>query len=397
MCGKILKGMLGVHCANYSTLHVLGGPVSRHGVGSVTLPLPQDRFFHFQPSDEAGFNWHPLEDTLSFRIAYDGIHLLVSFQCDLCWFRNLHQHNPIDDAPANQFPLCIHRANLNAVWGRETLTVQATLWGAVQMVSIWTLTQTPIALPSRRPYPVSDSFGMRVAIAMLVKSLEPGRYSKMQQQFETFCKSRASYANMHMSSLDGSEALWMVGGDTAKLYLTQLPTNSLWFERFALGCLHRMGQDVRQDWAITLHAMHGLMDTLEREWTKAGFQEQHQHAALAGAFAIIVFCGSFQGNEVFLTDLYGLNIHLGELESRDHVIIPLLGKYKGELHHRYHLTPMLATTDHFWLERLVRVQHEVGVRHGSAFSDVSGQISSPCFIESVIAERLQQVGIPNQV
>jgi hypothetical protein len=170
MCGKILKGMLGVHCANYSTLHVLGGPVSRHGVGSVTLPLPQDRFFHFQPSDEAGFNWHPLEDTLSFRIAYDGIHLLVSFQCDLCWFRNLHQHNPIDDAPANQFPLCIHRANLNAVWGRETLTVQATLWGAVQMVSIWTLTQTPIALPSCRPYPVSDSFGMRVAIAMLVKS-----------------------------------------------------------------------------------------------------------------------------------------------------------------------------------------------------------------------------------
>jgi hypothetical protein len=45
------------------------------------------------------------------------------------------------------------------------------------------------------------------------------------------------------------------------------PTQSVWFERFALGCLRRMGQDVHQDWAISLPAMQALMQLFEEEWS----------------------------------------------------------------------------------------------------------------------------------
>jgi len=128
---------------------------------------------------------------------------------------------------------------------------------------MWRLARIPIELPHRGPFLVGDVLGLRVAIGMLIKSLEPGRYSKTYQQFETIRKLRAAYANMHMSSVEGVDSLRTVGGETAKMSLTLLPTNSLWFERFAQGCLKRMGQDVRQDWAVTLPTIHNLLETLD--------------------------------------------------------------------------------------------------------------------------------------
>jgi hypothetical protein len=44
-------------------------------------------------------------------------------------------------------------------------------------------------------------------------------------------------------------------------------------------------------------------------------------------------------------NLHGLQKHLDELEEWDHVIIPLLWKYRGKIHHRYHLTFTAVETD----------------------------------------------------
>lgn len=96
------------------------------------------------------------------------------------------------------------------------------------MLALWRVVHLPIDLPPRGPFPVKDSFGLRTAIAMLVKSLEPGRYSKDHQQFETIRKLRASYSNMYMSSSLGVDCLKTFGGEAAKLALTNLPTNSTW-------------------------------------------------------------------------------------------------------------------------------------------------------------------------
>jgi len=143
--------------------------------------------------------------------------------------------------------------------------LKATLWATKQLLALWQRLGCPPQLPRLGPFPVVDSVGFGVALAMLLRSLEPRRHSKLYQQFETIRKLRAGYSNLYMASCEGSQSLCSVGGDQPKYYLTSSSTQSLWFERFAQGCLRRMGQDVHQDWAIPLPVMYALMQILEEE------------------------------------------------------------------------------------------------------------------------------------
>ncbi len=238
---------------------------------------------------------------------------------------------------------------------------------------------------------------MGVAIAMLLKSREPGRYQMSHQQFETIWKLRAGFSNVFMASKEGVLSLRPVSGDRAKHHLSQSPTQSLWFERFSQGCIHRMGKDVQQDWDIPLPVMHELMKVLEVEWQGAENEDGQQKELVAsiGAYSLIAFGGSFRGSEVFLTDLQGLCKYLGELNG-DHVIIPLLGRFKGELHSRYHLSPLAAETSSglkigLWIERLVDVREKEGRIQGPAFCDKAGRIAKAQDNEKAIMERLQTV------
>lgn len=98
-----------------------------------------------------------------------------------------------------------------------------------------------------------------------------------------------------------------LGRDTAKSFLTTCPTQSMWFERFAKGCLKRMGQEVRQDLAVSIHIMKAYQELLEREWRVTEDDEKERiKLALIGAYAMIAFAGSFRGHEVFLVDTHGL-------------------------------------------------------------------------------------------
>ncbi len=222
---------------------------------------------------------------------------------------------------------CIRRANLDSVWGREVQTVNANLRTIKQLIRVWERAGLEPQLPALGPFPVKDSLGMGVAVGMLLKSLEPGKYNEHYEQFETIRKLRASYSNLYMASVEGVSSMRTVGGDRAKHHLTYSPTQSLWFERFSQGCLRHMGQDVRQDWAIPLPAMHGLMRVLESEWSDPIDEEHKELVASIGSYALIAFCGSFRGPEVFLVDLYGLRKYIAEdsNDDRDHVIILLLG------------------------------------------------------------------------
>jgi hypothetical protein len=101
-----------------------------------------------------------------------------------------------------------------------------------------------------------------------------------------------------------------------------------------------------------------------------------------GSFAAIAFGGSFRGNEVFLTDLYGLAKYsrtpLLENGTR-YVIIPLLGRFKTEDGEQYHLTPLAYQTNS---------GIRIGVWHGPAFSDRWGRPLNSHWMEM---ERLQEV------
>mmetsp|Transcript_9798 Transcript_9798/g.14169 ORF Transcript_9798/g.14169 Transcript_9798/m.14169 type:complete len:206 (-) Transcript_9798:1096-1713(-) len=190
---------------------------------------------------------------------------MTSFQCDLCVFRNLTGRNPIEHSPRDRLlQCCIRRCNLDALWGRERATVDANRRGVHKLLELWKKVGIIPNLPRLGPYPVEDKLGYSVAIAMLLKSLEEGKYASYQQ-FEVIRSLRSSFSNLYLASMEGAYCQRLVGRDTTKLFLTESPTQSIFFERFATGCKRRMGQEVRQDLAISLEVMHALMQELEKD------------------------------------------------------------------------------------------------------------------------------------
>jgi hypothetical protein len=111
---------------------------------------------------------------------------------------------------------------------------------------------------------------------------------------------------------------------------------------------------------------------------------------------LIAFCRSFRGLEVFLVDLNGLIKYGSELKEKgqsDHIIIPLLGRFKGEQNLRYHLAPLAAITNSglqvkLWVERLLEMRRREGRPHGPALCDRHGNIIKPYVYQEALAEKL---------
>jgi len=236
---------------------------------------------------------------------------------------------------------------------------------------------------------------MAAAVAMLSKSTRPGRHDEAYTQFESLRKLRAAYSNFyHASALSASTAMTL-GRDTAKSFLTTCPTQSMWFERFAKGCLKRMGQEIKQDLAVSIHVMKALQGCLEREWQRRNVTDWID-LALLGAYAVVAFAGSFRGHEVFLVDAYGLLKYASEERferGEKFVMIPLLGKYKTEAHESYHLTPLAAKTNsgleiELWVQRLAWAKRTQPISHGPAFSEVAGRVLDSRWVEMELLDRL---------
>ena len=136
------------------------------------------------------------------------------------------------------------------------------------MTRLWTRVGLTPTFPPLGPHPVSDLFGISVVIAMILKSLDPGRYAQ-HQQFESIRKLQAAFSNIYMTLLEGTACLRTFGGDWKKHFLTSSPMQSSFFECFSQGGIRCMGQEVCQDWAIMLPTMHALMGTLELDWSAA--------------------------------------------------------------------------------------------------------------------------------
>jgi hypothetical protein len=252
--------------------------------------------------------------------------------------------------------------------------------------------------PPLGPHPVQDTMGYSIAIAMVLKSRDPGRYADYQQ-FETIRKLRSGFSNVYMASSIGVASLRTIGGDKVKHFLNDCPTHSLWFERFTRGCLSRMGQIVRQDMAVSLGLMHAFLTRLDQEWVGATTVPEKSLIASLGAYASIAFCGSFRGSEVFMVDLYGLRKYYQDHLSaggKEYLIIPLLGRFKNEIGEQYHLTPLVAITNSGlnvkqWVKRLLDIRTAEKRHHGPAFGTPRGEVASAAAYEREILERFQSI------
>ena len=104
--------------------------------------------------------------------------------------------------------------------------------------------------PATGPFPLKDTMGIGIAVYMLKRSLDKGRY-RNNLQFETVRKLSSTYSNIWHSSRK-TLTTSVMARDIKKTYVTTCPTYGLWFERFILGMHKRMGAEAHQDQAITL-------------------------------------------------------------------------------------------------------------------------------------------------
>ena len=395
------RGTKGLFCANFGQ--------SRGGVftcksawcGPCYTAKDNDRFHINRPVDESGFEQLEAKDVNRFLEARNGDHLVCSFQCDSCLFLMLKGRTPITDNTKDEFLLrCLRRANLDAFWTREPSTISANRRDVDRLVELAGEVGIDPVFEAMGPFPVNDDIqGVFVAIMMLQRSLDPGRHASYSQ-FQTIRKLRSAHSNQYMASLRGALASATLGRTFGKSFLTQTPTNSLWFERFSMGCLKRMGQVVKQDLGISIEVELALLDIIKREIIEARGWERDK-LVMAGAFTSICFCGSFRGHEVFLTDLDGLyRYNMGEKYdiSNKHVTIPLLGRFKGETGEKYHLTPMAAETNSgiklkFWVDLLLRMHESHGRRNGPAFCDSKGNRLKSFQMQQIILDLLLKIQI----
>jgi hypothetical protein len=89
--------------------------------------------------------------------------------------------------------------------------VGSTLWAVKQTIASLNQVRLPPPFPALGPYPVADTFGYSVAIAMIIKSRAAGRYADYQQ-YESIRKLRAGFSNVFMASVLGNDSLRTMGG-----------------------------------------------------------------------------------------------------------------------------------------------------------------------------------------
>jgi hypothetical protein len=312
-------------------------------------------------------------DTNRFLMARDGDHLVTSFQCDQCHFVNLFGRLPISGLGSDIRVLkCIRRANLDAFWSREPSTVKRVLQEVKRGLAIASSLGFAHSLfRPMGPFPVEDNMGMGIAIVLLQRSLDKGKYDKTVQ-FETIRKFRSAASNVFHASVEGQGAMTMAK-DSRKLMVTTCPTYGDYFERFMRGMHKRMGDVVRPDRALSLPIMLELVQLVEQDWLTAPTTKKLK-LALEGTFYTLAYTLALRGEEVPLIELHGLRSHWekGLRHERPHVVISLLGRFKNEIGEAYHLMPVLAETPggfqpQKWVKRVIDGYWEQGVTRGYIF------------------------------
>jgi hypothetical protein len=232
---------------------------------------------------------------------------------------------------------CIRRANLDSLWSREPSTVNRNA-RARTMEDLGDVLGFESVAPSMGPFPLEDTFGMKIACVTLTKSLAPGKWEEMVQ-YATARRMRSVFSNLYHASYQG-ESLSVMAYETQKMFTTPCPTYGYWYQRFNLGLHKRMGDVVRSDFAVTAGIINALLNGLDEEWNDAPNWKMRLETVEMAFVLVSGYCCGLRGEEIMKIDLAGLLKYL-EIGRQDaehpHVIVPLLGRIKGETGERYHM------------------------------------------------------------
>jgi hypothetical protein len=157
--------------------------------------------------------------------------------------------------------------------------------------------------PERGPYGQEDTFGMKVAIGMLIRSLDPGKNTP-RLQYKTTRKLRGHYSNFVHTTPNGMGATF-IGDEGGASSITNSPTNSMWFRWFMTGCHRRMGDVWIPDRAITIQEVKACFALLDEDWKVFVKDIQGQRQTCLTAVTLIggFFAALRRGEEIVWMDL----------------------------------------------------------------------------------------------
>ena len=334
--------------------------------------------------------------------ARPGDSLMCPFECDECLFWKLKKRSSREGDPADHRLLgFIRRANLDAFWALEPRTVAGNLSEAYNYgVDIGR--EFGLAMfPAVGPWSPDYDHGMTAALAVLVKSLRPGRH-EATMKFSSVRKARSVFSNVWRASSRGtSESLfWRIDGKQRGVS-SKAPVESEWFTRFMKGVGNRLGQRTRQDAAISIEVMTELMRRFEDDYGLCPEDSVNQRSiAEAACFCVLGFCGSFRGFEVpkvVLTYLREFRVRQAVGEVPPHIGVPLAGRFKlrGNMDQNLLVYVAAETASGLkpmvWVDRLVDLLEADGIVSGWCFQGADGEQLRMNHFEDRIFEKLVDI------
>ena len=316
------------------------------------------------------------EDPMRFAEARNGDHLCCPFQCDGCSFHNIRGRDPIYGNEQDDLTLvCIRRVNLDAFWARERSTVEYNTRQFKKYLEGCDLLGDRDPLPPKGPWGPGDTFGMKLACSILLRSLDKGNYTK-NVQFETVRKVRSAYSNYVHASCGGIESSFIAeeGGVSS---LTNSASNSEFFRRFMKGMHKRMGDVWIPDRAITIGEVLAAFKILEEDWKQTveiGDLKGMQRASLSAIIVIAGFFGGLRGEEITRMDLGLIRKYWEEATQSDcpHVPMMLQGRFKKETGDKVFCQPLAVKTQSgipilTWFARTLFIMERHGAIDGPMF------------------------------
>jgi hypothetical protein len=326
--------------------------------------------------DEDGELLEEENDSLRFKEARAGDHLMVPFQCELCHFRNITLRDPEGhSARDNEVLDTVRRANLDAFWIRESTTVSSNLREALRMERMTFRLGLPCVTPLMGPWALTDEVGMLAAIAVLDRSLDKGNYEETVQ-WDTFRRTMSTVTNISQAAVGGLEN--SVGAyEKNRMFISASVTHKFWFSRFMGGVHKRVGQVRKPDRVLTIDIIHAVDRILESAWEHAGNVEERKRSAEMGAWFIGGFCTGLRGEEMLLIELAGTAnslVHLNDAKNA-HFVFVISGRTKSDQSSGAKFgVPCCPVTEgtHLrpgrWIKRLVDIIHGKGRRTGRLFN-----------------------------
>ena len=277
------------------------------------------------------------------------------------------------------------------------------------------INKTP-GLQPRGPFEIGDFVGMSLAIDILQESLHAVGRNEPTVQAETLRQLRATYTKNWDSSPRGVMEVASFGRGAGRVRPTACPSQSEWFADFWRGLEARMGHKSKANHAITIPAMVQAIKFIKDDAYAAESIEDSNYLLKVGAFLTVITSASLRGYEGFYTELAGLKrfIDVGkegvipprlnkstilteeQCMALPHVVLPLLGKFKGEIgidHHVINLAneSMSGLQPRWWLERLIEIAASEGRVGGPAFATPEGDLLRSGDVDATFRSYLHRV------